>query len=141
MSSILVTLREIGSCSIKHQESGAVITSDTPPEYGGQGRSFSATDLLAAALGTCIATSIDALVVRHGIPLDAIKIEVEKELAVEPKRVARLTVSIQVAMEITREVSLRIQRAAEICVVKRSLHPNVAVEVNVVQVCSPTKGE
>jgi len=137
----LITLQEIGSCSIKHQESGAVITTDTPPEYGGRGRSLSATDLLAAALGTCIATSVDALVVRHGIPLDAIEIRVEKELAVEPKRVARLSVSIQVATEITHEVALRIQRAADTCAVKRSLHPDVAVEVNVVQVCSPTKGE
>ena len=104
---------------------------DMPMEYGGEGRSFSATDLLAAALGACIATNIDGVAVRHGIPLEGLEVRVEKSLSREPKRVDRLVVSIDLGMPVSSEVRQRIERAAEHCPVHRSLHPDVIVMVGV----------
>jgi putative redox protein len=133
VSTILITLQELGSCSIKHQESGSVITSDTPPEYGGQGRSFSATDLLASALGVCVATNLDSIAIRHGLPLDSFSIAVQKTLSQSPKRIATLDVTITFSVCLEPEVLLRLQRAAEDCAVKRSLHPEVQVTLRFVQ--------
>ena len=39
-----------------HQGSGDTLLTDTPKDNKGQGESFSPTDLVAAALGSCIAT-------------------------------------------------------------------------------------
>lgn len=129
MSVILIRSLSEGRCRVEHQSSGAQIETDLPPEYGGSGRSFSATDLLAAALGVCIATNIDSVAVRHHVPLDALTVRVKKELSQSPKRVASLEVTISVAAYLSSAVLARLERAASSCTVKRSLHPEVAVTV------------
>lgn len=133
MSTILINLQEKGSYRVEHQESGSVITTDTPPEFGGQGRSFSASDLLAAALGTCIATNLDSVAIRHGIPLNAFVITVEKELAQNPKRIASLRLTITFNVSIEAGVLLRLQNAAKDCMVKKSLHPDIQITTQFVQ--------
>ena len=82
-------------CSIEHLGSGATILTDTPKEYGGEGKSFSSTDLLSASLGACIITSIDKVLIREGIRKESIVIDVTKRLVSNPKRVELLTVMIQ----------------------------------------------
>ncbi len=132
MSTLRVRLRQLGACRVEHVESGAVLDTDLPPEFGGAGTAFSATDLLAAALGTCIATSIDTVAVRHGIPLEAITVHVDKTLGTEPKRIQELRVTIAVAVVLDPAIALRLERAAAACTVHHSLHPDVAVPVTVV---------
>jgi putative redox protein len=129
VSSILIRSTGVGTCRVVHEPSGASFATDMPPEYGGGGRSFSATDLLAAALGVCIATNLDAIAERHGIPLDALSVRVDKTLATSPKRVERLTVTIAIDAPVAEDVLVRLERAAEHCTVHRSLHPEVAVDV------------
>jgi putative redox protein len=115
------------------------------PEYGGAGRSFSATDLLAAALGVCVATNIDVVAVRHGISLEAIEIRVQKTLAREPKSITGLRVTIALSTSVPGDVRLRLERAAEHCAVHRSLHPRVCVFIEICecgqggQACTPLK--
>lgn len=125
---IEITYCRAGSCEVVHS-SGAKIITDLPPEYGGAGESFSATDLLAAALGVCIATNIDSVADRHGIPLDALSLTVEKTLTVEPKALKALSVTVHSAVAIPEDVLLRLRRAASHCIVHRSLHPDVAVSI------------
>lgn len=131
MSKIHISFLEEGSCLVEHEESGSAVRTDRPPEYGGLGRSFSATDLLAASLGVCIATNLDSIAIRHRIPLDAIKVTVEKTLAQNPKRVARLDVVVAFDRKLQPDVLLRFERAAESCTVKQSLHPDVEVHVTI----------
>jgi len=100
-----------------------------PPVYAGAGSSFSATDLLAAALGVCIATNIDTVAERHGIPLDALLLQVEKTLSTEPKRLQALAVTVASRVVIPGDVLLRFQRAASHCIVHQSLHPDVSVTI------------
>jgi putative redox protein len=131
MTNVRVTLPRLGACRVEHVGSGVVVTTDLPPEFGGGGESFSATDLLAAALGVCIATSIDRVAERGGIPPEALQLEVEKELATAPKRVARLSVRIYVARPVDDMLREKLLRAAHTCPVHRSLHPDVTVEVEI----------
>jgi putative redox protein len=120
---------EVGQCRVRHVSSGASFSTDLPTEYGGRGDSFSATDLLAAALGVCIATNLDAIAARHSVPLDALRVLVEKSLASEPKRVAALAVQVNIAATVTPELLTKFTRAASHCTVHRSLHPEVEVTV------------
>lgn len=126
---IEVTLTRVGACRVVHSASGATILTDGPPAYGGGGTSFSATDLLAAALGVCVATSIDRVVERHGIPVSALRLTVRKQLAMRPKRVAELAVTIRIAHRVPAGVRVRIERAAATCAVKRSLHTDIPVRI------------
>ncbi len=95
------------------------------PEYGGPGGAFSSTDLLAAALGSCIATNLGPVAERHGIPLDSFEIRVEKALGQQPKRVTRLNVEVRCATPLSPDMLGRLQRAAESCTVSRSLHADM----------------
>lgn len=126
-----VVLLGAGDCEVRHEPTGARLRTSKPPAYGGSGSSFSSTDLLAAALGTCIATDLEALFERHGIGLDEVRIEVERVLSTRPKRLEALHVRLGVRGVLEERTKIVIQRAAEHCVVRRSLAPEVGVSVKV----------
>ena len=112
------------------------------PEYGGPGGAFSSTDLLAAALGSCIATNIGPVAERHGIPLDTFEIHVEKTLGQQPKWVTRLAVEVRCGTPLSPDMLARLQRAAESCTVSRSLRPDMDHKIVFVQLGAGTdKGE
>ncbi|MGH7459587.1 MAG: OsmC family protein [Longimicrobiales bacterium] len=123
MPDVIVHLTTATSTRILHARSGTSIESAMAKEYGGAGGAFSSTDLLAAALGSCIATNIGPVADRHGIPLDAFELSVEKELSPQPKRVIRLDVEIRCRAQVSPGVQARLARAAESCTVLRSLDP------------------
>lgn len=131
MSRIDVRLLGEGECEIVHRESGTRIRSSMTPEYGGKGGTFSSTDLLAAALGSCIATNLEPVAARHDVPLEAVRVSVEKKLGVSPKRVESLAVRVDVTVPASDDVLTRLSRAARHCLVHRSLSPEVEVGIDV----------
>lgn len=132
MSTIEVALVGGGACRIVHSDSGAEIRSSKAPEYGGAGGAFSSTDLLAAALGSCIATNLEPVAERHGVPLDALRLSVEKRLSVAPKRIEALDVRIAVGGEVAPSVLTRLERAAQLCLVHDSLSREIDVTIDLV---------
>lgn len=131
MLPIEIRLEGAGECVLRHGPSGAVIRTSKSPEYGGRGTSFSSTDLLAAALGSCIATDLEPVAERHGIAPGRIVVRAGKRLSVRPKRIESLTIDVTVAGELAEDVRLRLERAAQHCLVHRSLAPDVEVRVRV----------
>ncbi len=126
MSQIHVQLLGDGACRIDHLSAEATLWTDKSPQYGGQGRSFSSTDLVAAALGSCIATSLEQVAQRGGLDVARLAIQVEKTLATEPvRRIAALHVTIFVGGSADETLRRKLERAAHSCPVHRSLHPDV----------------
>jgi putative redox protein len=122
---ILVNLTGAMSTRITHVPSGTVIESAMAQEYGGPGGSFSSTDLVAAALGSCIATNLGPVAERHAFPLDRIELRLRKELSGQPKRINRLNVWIRIRGDVTPDLRTRFATAANTCTVHRSLHPDL----------------
>ena len=56
-------------CRAKHVDSGAMLLTDAPKDNMGNGESFSPTDLVATALGTCMLTTMGIVAQRHQIDL------------------------------------------------------------------------
>src|SRR5438094_10031833 len=52
-------------CVATHGPSGATLPTDAPVDNHGKGESFSPTDLVAAALGTCVMTIMGVVAERH----------------------------------------------------------------------------
>lgn len=119
-----------GECCVTNPETGVEVVTSKPPRYGGLGRSFSSTDLLAAALGTCVASDIEPIALRHGVPLEGIEIVAEKELRSSPKRLGSLRLLVMLSTRVTDDVVKRMRRASETCVVRRSLASDVEVVVS-----------
>lgn len=119
-----------GECGVTSVEAGVEVLTSKPARYGGLGRSFSSTDLLAAALGTCVASDIEPIALRHGVPLEEIEIVAEKELRTAPKRLDALRLLVTLPAQVTDDVVERLRRASETCVVRRSLASEVEVVVS-----------
>jgi putative redox protein len=89
-------------CEATHGPSQNKLLTDAPVDNHGKGESFSPTDLVATALGTCMATVMGIFAERHAIDLRGMKITVGKEMIQEPvRRIGRLTCEIVVPLPAT----------------------------------------
>ena len=114
--------------SLTH-ESSSSITTMAPRDNGGDGSTFSPTDLCAASFAACVATTIGLFATRRGIPLDGIDFTVEKEMSAEPpRRIARLDARFRIHSSCGDEDFRKLVNAGKSCPVRRSLHPDVAVD-------------
>ncbi len=129
MSKFTITLQSSERCKIIHELAGSEIETDLPPEYGGQGRSFSSTDLVSAALGTCTISSIGKILEREGYDPRLLKIEVTKELSQSPKMIKAIKLKVIHPKSFNEELITKLRRATNSCPVKRSLNENVEVDI------------
>ncbi len=120
-------------CRAVHGSSGVVLETDAPVDNQGRGESFSPTDLVATALGSCILTVMGIAARARGIEMAGATARVEKEMAAAPvRRIAKLAVEVRVPGEVGVEDRVRLERAAHSCPVHGSLHPDVEVVVRFV---------
>lgn len=113
-------------CEAKHGPSGQKLFTDAPIDNHGKGESFSPTDLVAAALGSCMATIMGIVAERHKLDLAGMKVEVTKEMSKDaPRRIARLATVIDVPLPADHADREILERAALTCPVHQSLHPEI----------------
>lgn len=122
-------------CSATHGPSSVLLATDAPRDNQGQGQSFSPTDLLATALGTCMLTTMGIVARRKRWNIDGIELRVTKEMTKSPpRRIERLTarfgIASAVAGELDADARAELEHAAETCPVALSLHDTVAVDVS-----------
>lgn len=118
-------------CTATHVSSGISLTTDAPKDNGGKGGSFSPTDLVATAFGTCVMTIMGLLAERDGINLAGTNIHIVKEMATHPaRRIGKLetTITFPKGIELSDAVRTKLERAVESCPVKQSLHPDIKAE-------------
>lgn len=109
-----------------HGPSGNSVVTDPPVDNQGRGESFSPTDLVATALGTCMATVMGIFAERHAIDLRGMRVTVKKEMTQIPvRRIGRLPTEIQVPLPGNHPHRAALERAALTCPVHASLHPDV----------------
>jgi putative redox protein len=130
MTKTLIAYQGELHCIATHEPSGAQIETDAPVDNQGQGELFSPTDLIAASLGTCIATVIGILAQRKGWDLRGMRLEVTKEMAKEPpRRIATLAVTVWMPIALGNDDRARVERAAHTCPVHNSLSPEVTAPI------------
>ena len=80
----------------RHGPSGRELETDAPVDNQGRGESFSPTDLLATALGTCTLTVMGIVARREGWKLEGARSRVEKHMVADPvRRVGRLVLHFE----------------------------------------------
>jgi uncharacterized OsmC-like protein len=112
-------------CELVHAPSGTRIETDAPRDNQGRGERFSPSDLVAAALTSCILTTMALLAEREGWSLAGATAEVEKHMVLDPRRIGRLPVQVTLPEALTPDQRIRLERAALHCPVHRSLHPEI----------------
>jgi putative redox protein len=117
-------------CHVTHEPSGSTFFTDAPVDNQGQGRSFSPTDLVATALGSCMMTIMGIWAERQGLSLAGSTFSVVKEMSkTPPRKIARLSLTFHLPESISAEHRERLEQAARACPVHHSLHPEVLCEV------------
>jgi putative redox protein len=96
----------------------------------GKGETFSPTDLVATAVGTCILTIMGIVAQRRGLDLEGTTASVTKEMASNPvRRIGRLSVHIHVPHFLAEDDRNLLEKAAHSCPVTKSLHSEIEVPV------------
>ena len=91
-------------CTATHGPSGTELITDAPVDNKGKGESFSPTDLLATSMLTCVMTIVAIRADSRDIDVSGMSGSVEKSMAANPRRVAKLEVVINKKTE--RELPL-----------------------------------
>jgi putative redox protein len=113
-------------CTATHGPSRATLSTDAPADNMGKGESFSPTDLVGTALGTCMMTIMGIAAQKMNVDMRGTTAVVTKEMtSAPPRRIARLEVNIHVPTDLNDEQRQKLQNAAMTCPVHRSLHPDV----------------
>jgi putative redox protein len=116
-----------------HGPSGVALRTAAPVDNQGDGSSFSPTDLVAAALASCMVTTMAICAERHGIDLAGVTFRIEKHMTEAPPRaIARLPVEIHMPAGLSQEDRQRLERAGHTCPVHRSLLPAIEKDVRFV---------
>ncbi len=116
-------------CTATHGPSGNTISTDAPVDNNGRGEAFSPTDLLATALGSCMATVMGIVAQRKEIPLTGLRVEVRKHMSDDtPRRIARLEVELHMPVAADHPERKLLESAARGCPVHHSIHPDIQVD-------------
>lgn len=121
-------------CQATHAPSKAMLYTDAPVDNHGKGESFSPTDLVATALGSCMLTLVGIVAARHRLDLVGTTVQVVKEMLQQPvRRIGSLTVTMTVpqakAALLSAEDRQRLEQAALHCPVHKSLHPDIQTPI------------
>lgn len=107
----------------KHVRSGEEIITDAPTDNEGKGQAFSPTDLLAAALASCMQTIVGIQVRKGRLPEIEMRADARKTMTSEgPRKVAGLEIDFHVSGAALNETQRELlERSARTCPVALSL--------------------
>lgn len=117
-------------CELTHGPSGRTIVTDAPKDNAGRGEAFSPTDLVGASLASCILTTMAIAAEKEGLQLQGSTFKVTKEMASNPRRIQRLSVSLNLPKAIDSENRKKLEQVGLSCPVGRSLHPDIELPIS-----------
>lgn len=109
-----------------HIRSGKMIITDAPPDNNGKGEAFSPTDLVCAALSSCMMTLMGMVAEREGIDMTGMTSEITKIMASNPRKIAEIQIVFSrrglAASDVQRQ---KLMHAAKTCPVALSLSAGI----------------
>ncbi|MEM7245903.1 MAG: OsmC family protein, partial [Acidobacteriota bacterium] len=130
--SVAIDIEYLGGLKTQatHGPSSSTLTTAAPVDNQGDGSSFSPTDLLATALGTCIVTIVGIAARGRDVDVTGTQVNVLKEMTAQPpRRVGRLTVTLDLPDSVPEEHRAALEEAGRGCPVCRSLSNEMEVDV------------
>jgi putative redox protein len=117
-----------------HLLSGTKILTDPPLDNHGKGEAYSPTDLLCAALSSCMITIMGILANKDKLDITGMNAEVTKTMAANPRRVSEIKIDlslpeqkISLLSEANKEA---LKKAAHTCPVALSIHPDIKQNIS-----------
>ena len=126
--SVMATVEYLGDLrtQAKHLKSGNLVITDAPVDNMGKGEAFSPTDLVSAALCSCMLTIMGQGADREGINLKGLSSEVIKIMSSNPRKIAEIQITFShAALQATEVQKQKLRNAAKTCPVALSLAESV----------------
>jgi putative redox protein len=118
--------------AMSHGPSGVVLKTAAPADNRGDGSSYSPTDLVAAALASCMITTMAIVAEREAIPFPSASFLIEKHMVSDPRRIGSLPVRIEMPSGLSATARQRLEHIANTCPVMQSLNPQIDAKVEFV---------
>lgn len=111
----------------QHVQSGNSIITDAPTDNNGRGEAFSPTDLVCAALGSCMMTIMGILAQREGLELTGTRYETTKVMQASPRKISKIEISFHFPANngFTEKQKAMLENAAHTCPVALSLASDI----------------
>ena len=116
-----------------HLRSGSYFETDAPVDNNGKGERFSPTDLMATSLATCMITVMGIKARTMGFDLNGVKIDVEKIMKADPRRVGGINLSFHIPdalKNVDDKTKTILKHTGNTCPVQQSIHPDIEVNVD-----------
>lgn len=109
-----------------HELSGTKLLTDPPLDNGGEGKSFSPTDLVATSLGACMMSVMAIHARKQKIDLTGMACSVEKHMSPDlPRRISTLDVVIQMPKHLSDAHRKELEQIGNTCPVIQSISPEI----------------
>lgn len=116
--------------SSTHLASNIEIITDAPVDNNGRGESFSPTDLVATALGTCMITVMGIYAEKNGILMPNVYSRTNKVMSSSPRKISKLKIEIIFeGNQLSEAEKQSLKNVALKCPVAKSLHPDLKQEI------------
>lgn len=127
-----VTTRHKGDMLFEIEAGSHTLLGDVPERAGGKGRGLTGTELLAAALSSCVAAMVVYSAGRAGVDVTDMSVDVTYEWAANPLRLADLKVAIHLPRCTDEARRKAILAAARQCPVHQTITSLGAIDFEVV---------
>ncbi len=110
-----------------HNKSSTELITDAPTDNRGRGESFSPTDLVATALGSCMLTIMGIKAEDQNINIEGSYVEVQKTMKSNPRAIAKIELNfcMQCAKKLSSSEKKQLEAVALACPVAKSIHPDI----------------
>ena len=116
---------------IIHLRSGSEIITDAPVDNQGRGEKFSPTDMVAAALGSCIFTIMGIAAREHGFSIDGSTCTITKIMTDKPRKIGEIKIEFDLrGHDYSEKQRSILEHCVKNCPVSRSLHESVFQNVS-----------
>ena len=113
-----------------HVASGNTLITDAPLDNQGKGEAFSPSDLVCAALCSCMITIMGIAASKRGIALEGLQADITKFMVSDPRRISKIEIRFyNFPASLNEDQRAILERAAKTCPVALSLHPDIKQEI------------
>lgn len=115
----------------EHVQSGTTILTDAPVDNNGKGETFSPTDLVSSALGSCMVTIMGIVAARDQVELDGLTWEVTKIMQSSPRKIQEIIINFHWENPVDDQAMIKkLKNAARTCPVALSLDSTIKQTIN-----------
>jgi putative redox protein len=114
----------------KHLKSGNEVITDAPVDNMGKGEAFSPTDLVCAALSSCMMTIMGQVADREKIDLRGLRTDITKVMSSTPRKISEVHITFTLeGLQADDKQKQKLKNAALTCPVALSLAETITQKV------------